>query len=59
MPNHRKESTEGIEKKSQIRGDEEVEAKDKKSHFSLFNIRPIPEKELETEDTILERPVLV
>ena len=59
MPNRRKESTDGIEKVSQLRGDEEVEAKDKKLHFSLFNERSIPEKALETKDTILERPVLV
>ena len=59
MPNHRKESTDGVEKVSQLRGDEEVEAKDKISHFSLFNKRPIPEKALETEYFILERPVLV
>ena len=59
MPNRRKESTDGIEKVSQLRGDEEVEAKDKNSYFSLFNERPIPEKALETENNILERPVLV
>ena len=29
MPNHRKESTGGIEKVSQLRGDEEVEVEDK------------------------------
>jgi len=59
MPNNGKEPTDGIEKVSQLRGDEEVEAKDKNSHFSLFNKRPIPEKALETEDTILKRPFLV
>ena len=39
MPNHRKESTGGIEKVSQLREDEEVEAEDKNSHFSLFQQR--------------------
>ena len=29
---------------SQLRGDEEVERKDKNSNFSLFNERPIPKK---------------
>ena len=58
MPNHRKESTGGIEILSPLRGDDEVEVKDK-THFFSFNERPIPEKALETEATILERPVLV
>ena len=59
MPNHRKESKYGIEEVSQLRGDDEVEAKDKNSHFFLFKQRPIPQKASETEGTILERPVLV
>ena len=59
MPSHCKKSTDGIEKLSQLRGDEEVEVKNKNSHFSSFNERPIPEKVSETQDAILEKPVLV